>query len=83
MEDQKLPRREREKLRQRQEMLASALDLFSEDDCAVHRTVFPGAHTVAVVANDVSAADVTFSAYGWSLGMLQRRALHVCKGLPA
>ena len=30
MEDQKLPRREREKLRQRQEMLAVALDLFSQ-----------------------------------------------------
>jgi len=30
MEDQKLPRREREKLRQRQEMLATALDLFSQ-----------------------------------------------------
>src|SRR4030043_2225247 len=30
MEDEKLPRREREKLRQRQEMLAAALDLFSE-----------------------------------------------------
>jgi len=29
MDDQKLPRREREKLRQRQEMLAAALDLFS------------------------------------------------------
>lgn len=30
MEDQNLPRREREKLRQRQEMLAAALDLFSK-----------------------------------------------------
>ena len=30
MEDQKLPRREREKLQQRQEMLATALDLFSQ-----------------------------------------------------
>ncbi len=30
MEDLKLPRREREKLRQRQEMLAAALDLFSQ-----------------------------------------------------
>ncbi|RJR38591.1 MAG: TetR/AcrR family transcriptional regulator, partial [Deltaproteobacteria bacterium] len=30
MEDRKLPRREREKLRQRQEMLAAALDLFSQ-----------------------------------------------------
>ena len=30
MENKKLPRREREKLRQRQEMLAAALELFSE-----------------------------------------------------
>ena len=30
MADQKLPRREREKLRQRREMLAAALDLFSQ-----------------------------------------------------
>jgi TetR/AcrR family transcriptional regulator len=30
MEDQKLPRREREKLRQRREILATALDLFSQ-----------------------------------------------------
>ncbi len=30
MEDRNLPRREREKLRQRQEMLAAALDLFSQ-----------------------------------------------------
>jgi len=30
MEDQKLPRRERERLRQRQEMLAAALELFSQ-----------------------------------------------------
>jgi len=30
MEDEKLPRRERQKLAQRQEMLAAALDLFSE-----------------------------------------------------
>ena len=30
MREQKLPRREREKLRQRQEIIAAALDLFSE-----------------------------------------------------
>ena len=30
VQNDKLPRREREKLRQRQEMLAAALDLFSE-----------------------------------------------------
>jgi len=30
MQDEKLPRREREKLRHRRQMLAAALDLFSE-----------------------------------------------------
>ena len=52
-------------------------DCFSEHDRAVHRTVFPGAHCVALVANDVSEADVRFSVYGWSLGMLRPRALFV------
>jgi proteasome lid subunit RPN8/RPN11 len=56
---------------------AVAVDLFSEHDRAVHRTVFPGAHSIAVVASHVSAADVRFSAYGWSLGMLVSRGLCV------
>jgi hypothetical protein len=56
---------------------AVAVDLFSEHDRAVHRTVFPGAHSIAVVASHVSAADVRFSVYGWSLGMLVPRGLHV------
>lgn len=50
---------------------------FSEHDRAVHRTVFPGAHAIALVASDTSDADVTFSVYGWSLGVLQARGLFV------
>ena len=50
---------------------------FSEHDRAVHRTVFPAAHSIALVASDTSAAEVTFSVYGWSLGMLQTRGLFV------
>jgi len=56
---------------------AVAVDLFSEHDRAVHRTVFPGAHSIALVASHVSTADVRFSVYGWSLGMLVPRGLHV------
>jgi hypothetical protein len=61
---------------------AAAMNLFSEHDRAVHRTVFPGAHAVALVANDVSAADVRFSVYGWSLGVLLARGLHVLGHTP-
>jgi hypothetical protein len=56
---------------------AVAVDLFSEHDRAVHRTVFPGAHSIALVASHVSAADVRFSVHGWNLGMLVPRSLHV------
>jgi hypothetical protein len=56
---------------------ALAKNIFSEHDRAVHRTVFTGAHTVALVANDVSPAAVRFSVYGWSLGMLQARSVFV------
>jgi proteasome lid subunit RPN8/RPN11 len=58
---------------------ALANDIFSEHDRAVHRTVFAGAHAVALVANDVSPAAVRFSAYGWSLGMLQARSVVVVR----
>jgi hypothetical protein len=61
------------------ERCAGAADLFSEHDRALHRTVFPGAHSVALVASHVSAADVRFSVHGWSLGMLVPRGLHVLK----
>lgn len=59
------------------EPCALGADCFSEHDRAVHRTVFPGAHAVALVANDVSVADVRFAVYGWSRGMLVPRGLHV------
>jgi len=59
------------------EACALGHDCFSEHDRAVHRTVFPAAHSVALVANDVSDASVTLSVYGWSLGMLGPRSLYV------
>jgi len=59
------------------ERCALGHDCFSEYDRAVHRTVFPGAHSVALVANDVSDTNVTVSVFGWSLGMLGPRSLYV------
>ena len=56
---------------------AFSRDIFSEHDRAVHRTVFAGAHSVALVANDVSPPAVRFSAHGWSFGMLQGRSVFV------
>ncbi len=56
---------------------ASAAPIFSERDEMVHRTVFPAAHTVALVANEVSDTNVSFAVYGWRMGTLQRRGMHV------
>lgn len=52
-------------------------DCFSEDDLRLHRTVFPGAHSVALVANDVSAGQMRFSLYGWRSGLIERRGFYV------
>ena len=52
-------------------------DCFSEHDLAVHRTVFPGAHCVALVANRMSSSLVKFSVFGWHRAAIVRRGLYV------
>jgi hypothetical protein len=52
-------------------------DFFSAHDHALHRTVFPSAYSIALVANDVATGDVTFSAFGWRDGLLEPRGFHV------
>ena len=60
---------------------ASALhDCFSEHDIAVHRTVFPGAHCIALVANRLAADAVKFSVFGWHHAVLRRRGLLLSGG---
>jgi len=56
---------------------ASDKGIFSEQDRTLHRTVFAAAHSVALVANLVTPSTVRFSAYGWSLGMIQARSVSV------
>ncbi len=55
-------------------------DCFSEHDIALHRTVFPGAHCVALVANRRAADVVKFSVFGWHQAVLRRRGLFVGAG---
>lgn len=56
----------------------AASDCFSEDDCAVHRTIFPAAFSVALVVNDVSAGQTHFSMFGWrAAGLIERRGFYV------
>jgi len=58
---------------ERQQVCKMAGEFFSAHDHALHRTVFPRAYSIALVANDVAAGDVTFSAFGWREGLLESR----------
>jgi len=62
---------------ERQQVCKMASDFFSSHDQALHRTVFPRAYSIALVANDVAAGDVTFSAFGWREGLLESRGFYV------
>jgi proteasome lid subunit RPN8/RPN11 len=62
---------------ERQQVCKMSGDFFSAHDHALHRTVFPSAYSIALVANDVATGDVTFSAFGWRDGLLEPRGFHV------
>lgn len=62
---------------ERQQVCRMASDFFSAHDQALHRTVFPRAYSIALVANDVATGDVTFSAFGWREGSLESRGFHI------
>ena len=62
---------------ERQQVCRMASDFFSAHDHALHRTVFPRAYSIALVANDVATGDVTFSAFGWREGLLESRGFHI------
>ena len=59
---------------------AALRDCFSEHDSALHRTVFPGSHCIALVANRLAANVVKFSVFGWHDAVLRRRGLLVGGG---
>ncbi len=48
----------------------------SEDDRLLHRTLFPRAYSIALVASDVAWGDTTLALFGWRRGQIERRAYH-------
>ena len=48
-------------------------DFFSIQDRHLHRTAFPGAHSIALVINQLAADHQTISLFGWSRGLLVQR----------
>ncbi|MEK6324274.1 MAG: Mov34/MPN/PAD-1 family protein [Acidobacteriota bacterium] len=62
---------------ERQQVCKMAGDFFSAHDHALHRTVFPGGYSIALVANDLPSGEVTFSAFGWRDALIESRGFHV------
>ena len=60
-----------------QKVCGMASDFFSAHDQALHRTVFSRAYNVAIVVNDVSFSDPTFSMFGWRRGLIESRGFHL------
>ena len=60
----------------RQAVCSLARGFFSEDDEALHRAVFAGSHSIALVVND-GVDDQTFSMFGWRRGLVEPRAFGV------
>ncbi len=54
-----------------------ARDFFSEHDRLLHRTMFPRAHTVALVVNDWDFAPISVSLFGYRHGLIEPRGFHV------
>ena len=61
---------------ERQQVCRMAGDFFSAHDQALHRTVFPRAYSIALVAN-VTNFGLTFSGFGWREGLLEPRGFYV------
>lgn len=52
----------------------------SADDRLLHRTVFPRAFSLALVASDVSDEGPEYALFGWRRGLLEPRAFHRIEG---
>ena len=61
---------------ERQAVCGLARGFFSEDDHALHRTVFSRAYCIALVVND-GAGDPTFSLFGWRRGLVASRGFGI------
>ena len=62
---------------EKQKTCRLAKDFFSADDQAVMRATFPCPYHVAIVVNDTSFSDLTFSMFGNRKGTIQPRGFYV------
>jgi hypothetical protein len=49
---------------------------FSAHDIALHRTVFPAAYSIALVATDIGEGELEFSLYGWRNARIAARGYY-------
>jgi hypothetical protein len=52
----------------------------SAEDCALHRTVFPRAYSVALVIGDTPCSGLTWGIFGWRYGLVVERGCRVLNG---
>lgn len=59
----------------------SLAGFFSAEDCALHRTIFPRAYSVALVVSDRQCEDGTWelsnAMFGWRNGAIEHRGFHI------
>jgi hypothetical protein len=57
----------------------AAGDFFSVDDVMLHRTVFPRAHSIALVLSDYHQGngEPSVQLYGWNQGMIALRGFYL------
>jgi hypothetical protein len=55
----------------------NAEPFFSEDDCRLHRNVFPRALSVALLVTDSPQSGMSWTTFGWHKGELASRPFHV------
>lgn len=65
---------------ERQRVCSMSNDFFSAHDRALHRTIFPRAYSIALVANHQVDGRVTFSMFGWRRGSIEARGFNVLLG---
>jgi hypothetical protein len=60
---------------------SSSAAFMSTEDCALHRTVFPRAYSVALVISDSPCAGLKWELFGWRHGLITPRAFHMLRGV--
>jgi hypothetical protein len=61
---------------ERRRVCALQKPFLSNDDLVLHRTIFPKAYHIALLANNADAG-LEFTLFGWSSGTVRARGFHI------